>query len=170
VNHHSIAASFPSYPPDNRHCSEDVYLREGGGSQKSEAQSSEKAGFLGRGCSLPHQLGDLGSAVHSPIVGFGGKLRRPGYLEPNGMGCPLVVHYLADLQSVHGFGFRCYDNTSENAKCQRVLVLALCLAIIIIIIITVIIRKASISVYLLQMQGNSLHITPKHDHTAIFSN
>jgi len=26
----------------------------------------------------------------------------------NGRGCSLVVHYLADLQSVHGF--RCYDN------------------------------------------------------------
>jgi len=31
----------------------------------------------------------------------------------------------SDLQSVHGF--RCYDNTAPNAKCQRVLVLALCL-------------------------------------------
>jgi len=37
---------------------------------------------------------------------------------------PLVVHYWADLQSVHGF--RCYDN-SANAKRQQVLVLALCL-------------------------------------------
>jgi len=27
----------------------------------------------------------------------------------NGRGCPLVVQYLADLQSVHGF--RCYHNT-----------------------------------------------------------
>ena len=31
---HSIAQNrpdnFPSYPPDNRHCSDDVYLREGG--------------------------------------------------------------------------------------------------------------------------------------------
>jgi len=34
-------------------------------------------------------------------------------------GCPLVVHYWADLQLVHGF--HCYD----NAKCQQVLVLAL---------------------------------------------
>jgi len=40
---------------------------------------------------------------------------------------PLVVHYWADLQSVHGF--RCYDNTAPNTKRQRVLVLAqdLCL-------------------------------------------
>jgi len=38
----------------------------------------------------------------------------------NGRGCPLVVHYWADLQSVHGF--RCYDNIATNAKCQRVLV------------------------------------------------
>jgi len=39
--------------------------------------------------------------------------------------CPLVVHYWADLQSVHGFC--CYDNIAPNAKCERVLVLALCL-------------------------------------------
>ena len=31
-------------------------------------------------------------------------------------GCPLVVHYWADLQSVHGF--RRYDNTAPNTKCQ----------------------------------------------------
>jgi len=43
----------------------------------------------------------------------------------NGSGFPLVVHYSAGLQSVHGF--RCYDNIAPNAKCQRVLVLALCL-------------------------------------------
>jgi len=40
----------------------------------------------------------------------------------NGRGCPLVVHYWADLQSVHGF--RCCDNIALNATCQRVLVLA----------------------------------------------
>jgi len=53
------------------------------------------------------------------------------------MGCPLVVHYWSDLQSVRGF--LCYDNTyvcklialytanaySPNAKCQPVPVLAL---------------------------------------------
>jgi len=43
----------------------------------------------------------------------------------NGTGCPLVVHYLTDLHSVRGF--RCYDNITPNAKCQRVLMLALCL-------------------------------------------
>jgi len=43
----------------------------------------------------------------------------------NDMGCPLVVHYWADLQSV--YGFRCSDNIAPNEKCQRVLVLALCL-------------------------------------------
>ena len=35
------------------------------------------------------------------------------------------MHYWVDLQWVHGF--RCYDNTAPNAKCQRVLLLALCL-------------------------------------------
>jgi len=55
-------------------------------------------------------------------------LHRPGCKLRKG--CPLVVHYWADLQStVHGFP--CYDNTVPNAKCQRVLVLALCLVIII---------------------------------------
>ena len=48
----------------------------------------------------------------------------------NGRGCPLVVNYQADLQSVHGF--HCYDNTAPNAKCQRVLVFTLCLVIIVI--------------------------------------
>jgi len=33
----------------------------------------------------------------------------PGVTWGNGRGYPLVVHYWADLQSVHGF--RCYDNT-----------------------------------------------------------
>jgi len=42
-----------------------------------------------------------------------------------GSGCTLVVHYWADLQSVHGFC--CYDNIARNVKCQPVLVLALCL-------------------------------------------
>jgi len=42
-----------------------------------------------------------------------------------GTWCPLVVHYWADLQSVHEF--RCYDNIAPNEKCQRVLVLAVCL-------------------------------------------
>ena len=30
----------------------------------------------------------------------------------NGRGCPLVVHYWADLQSVHGL--RCYDNITRT--------------------------------------------------------
>jgi len=46
----------------------------------------------------------------------------------NDRGCPLLVHYCAGLQSVHGF--RCYDNITPNAKCQQVIVLAVCLVII----------------------------------------
>ena len=45
----------------------------------------------------------------------------------NGNGCPPVVHYWADLQSVHVL--RCYDNIAPSAKCQRMFVLALCLVI-----------------------------------------
>jgi len=35
----------------------------------------------------------------------------------SGRGCPLVVHYLADLQSVHGL--RCYGNTRNAWQTQR---------------------------------------------------
>jgi len=52
----------------------------------------------------------------------------PDVTRGNGRGCPVVVHYKADLQSVHGF--RCYDNTALNATCQRVLVLALRLVVL----------------------------------------
>ena len=38
----------------------------------------------------------------------------------NGRRYHLVVHYWTDLQSLHGF--RCYDNITPNAKCQRVVV------------------------------------------------
>jgi len=55
-------------------------------------------------------------------------LRGPDAVLGNGRGCPLVVHYWADLQSVHGF--RCYDNIVPNAKCQQVIVLILCQVIV----------------------------------------
>jgi len=37
----------------------------------------------------------------------------------NGRRCPVVVHYWADLQSVHGF--RCYDNIAPNANVSECL-------------------------------------------------
>ena len=50
---HNIAQNrpdnFPSYPPDNRHCSNDVYLREVGAvktSQYRAAGSTQKCGHL----------------------------------------------------------------------------------------------------------------------------
>jgi len=55
-------------------------------------------------------------------------LMDPDVSWGNGRGCPLVVHYWADLQSVHGF--RCHNNIAPNAKCQRVLVLGVCLVYI----------------------------------------
>ena len=36
----------------------------------------------------------------------------PDVTRRNGRGCPLVVHYWADLQSVHGF--HCYDNIART--------------------------------------------------------
>jgi len=62
------------------------------------------------------------------VVAFPHYCADPDVSWGNGMGCRLVVHYWADLQSVHGC-FRCYDNIPPNAKCQRVLVLALCLVL-----------------------------------------
>ena len=45
-------------------------------------------------------------------------LHRPGCNLGSGRGCPLVVHYWADLQSVHGL--RCYGNTMEmRGRAQR---------------------------------------------------
>jgi len=43
------------------------------------------------------------------------------------LGCPLIVRYWADLQSVQGFC--CYDNIAPKAKCRRGLVLAVCLVV-----------------------------------------
>jgi len=44
----------------------------------------------------------------------------------SGRGCPLVVHYWADLQSVHGL--RCYGNITRTRNVSEyMLVLALCL-------------------------------------------
>ena len=37
----------------------------------------------------------------------------------NGRRCPVVVHYWADLQSVHGF--RCYDNIAPNTNVSECL-------------------------------------------------
>ena len=53
------------------------------------------------------------------------------YTDPDvtwgsGRGCPLVVHYCADLQSVRGS--RCYGNIMRNVS-EHMLVLALCLVI-----------------------------------------
>ena len=46
------------------------------------------------------------------------------YHIPGGMGCPLVVHYWADLQSVHGL--HCYGNITRTRNASEyMLVLAL---------------------------------------------
>jgi len=42
------------------------------------------------------------------VAAFAHYCTDPDAAWGNGRGCPLVVHYWADLQSVHGF--RCYDN------------------------------------------------------------
>ena len=39
-------------------------------------------------------------------------LHEPGCSLGSGRGCPLVVHYWADLQSVHGL--RCYGNITRT--------------------------------------------------------
>ena len=60
-------------------------------------------------------------------------LHGPGRNLGEWYGCPLVVHCLADFQSVRRFHY--YDNMVSNAKCQRVLVLALCLVVIIDVVV-----------------------------------
>jgi len=50
----------------------------------------------------------------------------PGVTWWSGRGCSLVVHYWADLQSVHGL--RCYGNITRTRNVSEyMLVLALCL-------------------------------------------
>jgi len=63
-------------------------------------------------------------------------LHGPTYKLGEWQGVPLVVHYWADLQSVHGF--HCSENVVPNAKCQRVPVLALCLLVFVMIMTTMI--------------------------------
>ena len=46
-------------------------------------------------------------------------LHGPGCNLENGRGAPIVVHYWADLQSVHGF--HCYDNICECEMSASVL-------------------------------------------------
>jgi len=62
---------------------------------------------------------------HLCVATFSQYCTDPDVTWGNGRGCPLVVHYWADLQLVHGF--HCCDNIAPNVKCQRVLVLAVCL-------------------------------------------
>jgi len=52
----------------------------------------------------------------------------PDVIRESGTGCPLVVHYWADLQSGHGL--RCYGNIMRTRNVSEyVLVLAVCLVI-----------------------------------------
>jgi len=48
------------------------------------------------------------------------------------MGCPLVVHYWEDSQSVHGL--RCYGNITRNISEYYMFVLALCLVDIVFVL------------------------------------
>jgi len=73
-------------------------------------------------------------SVHLSALAFQHYCTDPGVSWGNGNGCPLVVHYWLDLQSVHRF--HCYDNIVPNAKCQRVLILALWLVMFIFITTT----------------------------------
>ena len=52
-------------------------------------------------------------------------LHGPGCNLGNGRGCPLIVHYWADLQSVHGL--RCYDNIVRTRNVSECLYSLLCL-------------------------------------------
>jgi len=53
------------------------------------------------------------------LAAFPHNCMDPDVTWGNGRGCPLFVHYWADLQSVHGFC--CYDNIAQNAKCHHLI-------------------------------------------------
>jgi len=56
----------------------------------------------------------------------------PDITSWSGRECPLVVHYWADLQSVHGL--RCYGNITRTRNVSEyMLVLALCLVVVVIL-------------------------------------
>jgi len=56
----------------------------------------------------------------------------PDVIWGSGRGCPLVVHYWVDLQSVHGL--HCYGNIMRNVS-EYMLVLVLCPVNLLLIII-----------------------------------
>jgi len=59
-------------------------------------------------------------------------LHGPGCNLGSGRGCPLIVQYWADLQSVHGL--RCYGNITRTRNVSEyMLVLALCLVAMLLI-------------------------------------
>ena len=75
---HNIAQnrpdSFPPYPPDDQHCSDDVYLREGG-AMRPKAETLECVnGHGGRTCSV---IVTLGSATYSSTVVLRTKATSP---------------------------------------------------------------------------------------------
>jgi len=49
-------------------------------------------------------------------------LHGPGCNLETGRGCPLVVHYWADLQSVHGL--RCYGNITQTRNVSEYMLMA----------------------------------------------
>jgi len=53
------------------------------------------------------------------LAAFSHYCTDPDVTWGNGRGCPLVVHYWTDLQSVHGF--RCYDNTARTRNISEYL-------------------------------------------------
>ena len=54
-------------------------------------------------------------------------LHGPGCNLGESYGCPIVVQYWVDLQSVHGF--HCYDNMAQTQNVSECSVLALCLVV-----------------------------------------
>jgi len=61
----------------------------------------------------------LMSRVCLPLAAFPHYCTDPHVSWRNGRGCPLVVHYWEDLQSV--LGFRCYDNIARTRNASECL-------------------------------------------------
>jgi len=72
-------------------------------------------------------IGHARLCVCLSLAAFSYYCTEPDVTWGNGRRCPLVVHYWADLQSVHRF--RCYDNIARTRNVRECLysVLAVCL-------------------------------------------
>ena len=121
---HNIAQNrpdnFPSYPLDNHHCSDDVYLREGGFIVDLCIGLVNRPNYISRESqTMRNVYQSRASVCVCACLSLCRRILRLLH-EP---GCKLGEwqgqYYWADLQSVHGF--RCHDNTVRTRNVSECL-------------------------------------------------